>query len=308
MIHETFQTVEGQLNWKAPMYKLYEKAKKNGKWDPTELDFTKDKMDFDNMTEDEKVTVVPLVSYFSAGEEAVTLDILPMAQAMAKQGRLEDTIYLTTFMFDEAKHTELFSRWQHVVGIGDMDISVFHNDNYKRIFYEKLPSSMNRLNTDDSPSAVIRAATVYNMVVEGILAETGYYAFRQIFKTANLLPGILQGIDYLNQDEGRHLQFGIYTIQRLITGSEENSKVFNDFMEELWPDAIGAIEHLTSLYELQMAQEWAKSSLVLDPEEIKQYAKKQYDIRRRQVNKARSFASSVALDEATSKAIERSEY
>src|SRR5699024_8719458 len=127
-------TVDGELNWDAPMFKLYNKAKKN-MWDPAEIDFSQDKIDYDSMTDDEKITAAPLVAAFSAGEEAVTVDILPMVHAMASQGRLEDTMFLTTFMFDEAKHMEMFSRWQHEVGIADMNLSIFHNDNYKRIFY-----------------------------------------------------------------------------------------------------------------------------------------------------------------------------
>lgn len=297
MAHERFQTVEGELNWDDPMFKLYEKAKKNGKWDPAEIDFSQDKIDFDNMTEDEKITATPLVAAFSAGEEAVTVDILPMVQAMARQGRLEDTMFLTTFMFDEAKHTEMFSRWQHQVGIADMDLSPFHNDNYKRIFYEALPETMERLNRDDSPEAIIRAATVYNMVVEGIMAKTGYQSFREIFKKAGKLPGILQGIDYLNQDEGRHLRFGIYTIQRLIAGNDKNYKVFNDFIDELWPDAYGYIEYLTDLYDLQKAQDWAETKLELDSGKMKEYAKKQFEIRKQQVNKAKNMNDAAKFDD-----------
>ncbi|MEN1967413.1 R2-like ligand-binding oxidase [Lentibacillus sp. N15] len=297
IVHENFQTVEGELKWNDPMFQLYEKAKKNGKWDPADIDFSQDKIDFECMTEDEKITATPLVAAFSAGEEAVTVDILPMVQAMARQGRLEDTMFLTTFMFDEAKHTEMFSRWQNYVGIADMNLSVFHNDNYKRIFYEKLPETMERLNTDDSPEAVIRAATVYNMVVEGILAKTGYQSFREIFKKANLLPGILQGIDYLNQDEGRHLRFGIYTIQRLIAGSDKHTKVFNDFIDELWPDALGFIEFLVNLHALQKDQDWVDSKLELNTDKMKAYAKKQYEIRKQQVNKAKDMVDAAQLDD-----------
>src|SRR5690625_6396742 len=113
MSEKKFQTVESQLNWDAPMFRLYQKAKRNGKWDPDDIDFSQDKLDFENMSEDEKITALPLVSSFAAGEEAVTVDILPMVSAIAHQGRLEDTMFLTTFMFDEAKHTEMFSRWQN---------------------------------------------------------------------------------------------------------------------------------------------------------------------------------------------------
>ncbi|QHS22699.1 R2-like ligand-binding oxidase [Virgibacillus sp. MSP4-1] len=302
MAHESFQTVDGELNWNSPMYRLYEKAKKNGKWNPADIDFSQDKVDFESMTEDEKITSMPLVASFSAGEEAVTLDILPMVYAMARQGRLEDTMFLTTFMFDEAKHTEMFSRWQSYIGVGEMELSVFHSDSYKRIFYEALPESMERLNVDDSPQAVIRAATVYNMVVEGILAESGYHSFREIFKKAELLPGILQGIDYLNQDEGRHLQFGIYTIQRLCAGNDNHLKVFHDFMDELWPDAYGVVEYLTSLYDVQMAQDWTNSSLDFDSDAMRKYAKRQFDIRKKQVDRVKNFNNAQELDEHLVKA------
>ncbi|HET7521714.1 MAG TPA: R2-like ligand-binding oxidase [Bacillales bacterium] len=297
MGHENFQTVEGEINWDAPMYKLYEKAKRNG-WNPADIDFSRDKEDFESLRDEERIAALPLVSSFSAGEEAVTLDLLPMVHAMARQGRLEDTMFLTTFLHDEAKHTEMFSRWQHAVGVGQMDLSVFHSDSYKRIFYEALPESMERLNTDDSPEAVIRAATVYNMIVEGTLAESGYYSFRQIFKKAGLLPGILEGIDYLNRDEGRHLQFGIFTIQRLVAGNDKNYKVFNDYMDGLWPHAFGVVEYLTSLADQQQQLATFESSLEIDSDMMKEYAKKQFNIRKSKVERAKQYSNAAELEAA----------
>lgn len=299
MAHENFQTVQGEINWNAPMYKLYEKAKKNT-WNPADIDFSQDVEDFQNLHDQERIAALPLVSSFSAGEEAVTLDILPMIYAMARQRRLEDTMFLTTFLHDEAKHTEMFSRWQNAVGVADMDLSIFHSDSYKRLFYEELPEAMERLNTDDSPEAMIRAATVYNMIVEGTLAETGYYTFRQVFKRVGLLPGILQGIDYLNKDEGRHLQFGIYTIQRHVVGSEKNYKVFNDYMDELWPYAFGVVEYLTSLAEQQKQTANFQSRLDIDSDKMKNYAKKQFDIRRSKVDRAKKYDSEEELEAAVS--------
>ncbi|WP_017434972.1 R2-like ligand-binding oxidase [Saccharococcus caldoxylosilyticus] len=296
--HESFQTVKGTIQWDHPMYKLYEKAKKQGKWNPADIDFSQDQEDFQRLSDEEKIASLPLVAGFSAGEEAVTLDILPMINAMARQGRLEDTMFLTTFLHDEAKHAEMFSRWQQAVGVGDMDLSVFHNDSYKRIFYEALPESMNRLNTDDSPEAVIRAATVYNMIVEGTLAESGYYAFRQIFKKAGLFPGILQGIDYLNMDEGRHIQFGIYTIQRLVAGNDVHYKVFIDYMDELWEHAFGYVEYLVSLGEQQKRMLASKRMLEVDYDMLKNYAVKQFHIRKKQIDRAKKYDSIDELEKA----------
>ncbi|QQK74594.1 R2-like ligand-binding oxidase [Salicibibacter cibarius] len=298
--HERFQTVESQLNWNAPMYRLYEKAKKNY-WDPANIDFSQDQEDYQNMSSMDRMFALPLVGAFAAGEEAVTLDILPMLEVMARQGRLEDTMFLTTFLHDEAKHTEMFSRWQTAVGVADLDLHNFHNDDYKRVFYQELPEKMDRLKTDDSPEAIIRAATVYNMIVEGTLAESGYHAFRQIFKEAGLMPGILKGIDLLNQDEGRHLQFGIFTIQRLVAGNDKLMKVFHDYMDELSPYAFGFVDYLTGLFEETKKHEWVDMTLKVDPNLMKEYARSQFDIRKSKVERARKYESGAELEAAATK-------
>ena len=36
---------------------------------------------------------------------------------MSDQGRLEDTMYLSMFAMEEAKHTEMFRRWFDAVGL-----------------------------------------------------------------------------------------------------------------------------------------------------------------------------------------------
>ncbi|WP_257722325.1 MULTISPECIES: R2-like ligand-binding oxidase [Geobacillus] len=296
--HDGFQTVKGTIDWEHPMYKLYEKAKRNGKWNPADIDFSQDKEDFARLTSEEKIVALPLVAGFSAGEEAVTLDILPMTNALARQGRLEDVLFLTTFMHDEAKHVEMFSRWQQAVGIGQMDLSVFHNDHYKRIFYEALPEAMDRLYTDDSPQAIIRAATVYNMIVEGTLAESGYYTFRQIHKKAGLFPGLLQGIDYLNMDEGRHIQFGLYTIQRLVNEDERYYDLFIQYMDELWPHVVGYVAYLTELGQRQ--QQLARTStLEIDYEMLNNYVIKQFNIRKKQISRTKRYDSVEELEKTS---------
>jgi len=298
MVHESFQTVKGQINWDHPMYRLYEKAKRNGRWNPADIDFSQDKEDYNRLHLEERISILPLISSFSAGEEAVTLDILPMIHVMARLGRLEDTMFLTTFLHDEAKHTEMFSRWQQAVGVGDIDLSVFHSDSYKRIFYEALPESMERLYTDDSPEAIIRAATVYNMIVEGVLAESGYYSFRQIFKKAGLFPGILQGIDYLNMDEGRHIQFGINTIQRLVVGHDDRFRLFHEYMDELWEHAFGVVNYLINLAEEQQKLATAPTILEFHPDMMRDYAVKQFEIRKSKIDRVKKYDSLSELEAA----------
>jgi ribonucleoside-diphosphate reductase beta chain len=152
---------------------------------------------------------------FQAGEEAVTLDLLPLIMTVAKEGRIEEEMFLTTFLFEEAKHTEFFRLFLNAVG-ADGDLSHFHAEPYRKVFYEILPSAMNRLVHDTSPEAIADASVVYNMFVEGVLAETGYYSFYQSLAKVGTFPGLLKGIDYLKRDESRHIAYGTFLLQRLI--------------------------------------------------------------------------------------------
>mgnify|MGYP001173886249 CR=1 FL=1 len=236
---EGFQSSsQSRINWNSPAYLLYEKAKTYGRWDPKDLDFSQDAEDFKRLNDQEKEYVLTLVSLFVAGEEAVTLDLVPLLGAIGRRGELEDEMYLTTFLFEEAKHVEFFTRWLDAVGVTE-DLNDLHGENYKKIFYEELPKVMDRLLTDASDEAIIRASTTYNMIVEGTLAETGYYAFRQTLKKNGLMPGLLKGIDYINRDEGRHIGYGTYLISRLVNKDSRNYDVFMDQMNKLFPYAIG---------------------------------------------------------------------
>ena len=89
-------------------YKLYQKAKRAGTWNPADIDFTQDAKDWQMATDSQRQSILRLLSQFQAGEEAVTLDLLPLIMAIAKEGRIEEEMFLTTFLFEEAKHTEFF--------------------------------------------------------------------------------------------------------------------------------------------------------------------------------------------------------
>jgi ribonucleoside-diphosphate reductase beta chain len=44
-------------------------------------------------------------------------------------------------------------------------------------FHQTLPAALNRLLIDPSAIAQVEASVVYHMIVEGVLAETGYHGF-----------------------------------------------------------------------------------------------------------------------------------
>src|SRR5215469_16755746 len=99
------------LNFDSIPMRLFQKAKRLGIWDPANIDFSRDAQDWASMDEIHHTSILSLSAYFQAGEEAVTLDLLPLVMRVAQQGRLEEEMYLTSFLYEEAKHTELFRRW-----------------------------------------------------------------------------------------------------------------------------------------------------------------------------------------------------
>lgn len=236
-----FTTTTRGLDRQSPPMKLFEKAKRFGIWNPSEIDFSQDKKDWTKLNEDEKDVILRLTSSFQAGEEAVTLDLLPLIMTIAREGRLEEELFLTTFLWEEAKHTDFFNRFLTEV-IGDPgDLSRYHTPSYHTVFYDALPTALNRLSVDSSPEAQVIASVTYNMIVEGVLAETGYHIYYTTLRNNNLMPGTTKGIDYLKQDEGRHIAYGIYLISRLVAENPDLWEVAETTMNTLLMPALGTV-------------------------------------------------------------------
>lgn len=259
-------------------YRLYQKAKRMGTWNPADIDFSQDQKDWQSLNADQKDTILRLISQFQAGEEAVTLDLLPLIMAIAKEGRLEEEMFLTTFLFEEAKHTEFFRLVLNAIGEKG-DLSYCHTPTYKKIFYEILPDTMNRLVTDQSPEAIAEASVVYNMFVEGVLAETGYFSFYQSLEAAGIMPGLLEGVGNLKKDESRHIGYGTFLLQRLICEHPHLFDFIAGKMAELTPLALSLNEEGIDGREV--------SAFGGNPEEVTNFTMKQLSVRMEVLSRAK---------------------
>ncbi|RAV02497.1 R2-like ligand-binding oxidase [Mycolicibacter senuensis] len=225
----------GGLNWDSLPLKLF--AGGNAKfWNPADIDFSRDRDDWESLTDRERDYAVRLCAQFIAGEESVTQDIQPFMAAMRAEGRLGDEMYLTQFAFEEAKHTQVFRMWLDAVGITD-DLHGYLDalPSYRRIFNEELPESLAILSVDPSPASQVRAAVTYNHFVEGTLALTGYYAWHKICVQRGVLPGMQALIGHIADDERRHMAWGTFTCRRHIAADDANWEVFETRMNELLP-------------------------------------------------------------------------
>src|SRR5438874_894521 len=143
-----FQTVDRALDGDSLPMRLYEKAKRLGVWNPSDIDLTRDREEWPALTEEQRDALLQTTSLFVAGEEAVTLELLPLVLAIAREGRLEEELYLTTFLFEEGKHTQFFRRFLDEVGGSPDGLARFHGESYRQLFEVELPHAMHALVDD----------------------------------------------------------------------------------------------------------------------------------------------------------------
>jgi ribonucleoside-diphosphate reductase beta chain len=260
--------------------RLWQKAKKLGVWDPRDIDLTQDRRDWVRLQPPEQDILLRLTSLFQAGEEAVVLDLLPLVALVAGEGRLEEEMYLTSFLWEEAKHVETFRRFLDEVACRREDLSHYHGPCYRQMFYEELPADLGRLRHDPSPVAQARASVTYNLIVEGVLAETGYHTYYQTLRANGLMPGMQQAVDLLKRDESRHLAYGVFLLSRLVAvHGDPVWEAIRERMQVLVQLSVKMVEETFTPYEVV--------PFGLRPEDFVAYALGQFEQRMTRVEKAR---------------------
>lgn len=215
------------LDYDSVPWRLWEKSKKLF-WDPADLDFSQDAADWQLMSQEERTLVAMSARGFMVGEEAVTLDIVPLLRCMSDLGRLEDTMYLAMFAMEEAKHTDMFRRWFDAVGLDPATLDDLVRAQQAALgprrlglFDGLLTEVMRRLDTDQSPRAILDATIIYNQLVEGVAAIAGYRRWELTFRRLGKLPGLEAGIKLTQRDERRHIAYGTYLGRQIIAQNPE---------------------------------------------------------------------------------------
>lgn len=250
-MRESFQTTSDRgLDRELLPMRLFAKSKRQGVWNPEDLDLTRDRRDWLGLDDLEKDVFLRLTSLFQAGEESVTLDLLPLIQTIAAEGRLEEEMFLAAFLWEEAKHVDLFRRFLDEVAQEAGDLSRYHTPSYRTIFYQELPRALSRLAEDASPAAQAEASVTYNLIVEGVLAESGYHGYYRILERSGKMPGMLEAVGHLKRDESRHLAYGVFLLSRLVAEHGEPLwQVVERRMGELLTPALGIIHETFEPYD-----------------------------------------------------------
>ncbi len=233
------------LNMDILPWRLWDKGKKLH-WDPADLDFSQDKKDWETMPMEHKLMLAGLANGFMVGEEGVTLDIMPLVFAIADEGRAEETLFLTQFTYEEAKHVDFFARWFKAIGADPLEMRALSRKNQEArgiklpdaeqpdgLFESILPRVMRRVLTDRSPEAFLDCSVTYNQFIEGCLAIAGYKMWKSMFDAFGVMPGLREGLGHVQADERRHIAYGTYLCRRIIAEHNELAEFAVERMYDL---------------------------------------------------------------------------
>ena len=189
-------------------------------WAVADLDFSLDRQDWLESDDlDRKATLWSHRLFFN-GEERVTATLAPFVWAAPTP---EIEIFLSTQMVDEARHTVFFEKWWHdVVGTEARDMTQLlaeirpeANEGYNALFYDRLPSTAQRLASNPKDfDAFIEGVTLYHIVIEATIALTGQRFELETMREQGLTDrGFYRGFTAVARDESRHVNFGIKILQ-----------------------------------------------------------------------------------------------
>jgi ribonucleoside-diphosphate reductase beta chain len=192
-------------------------------WAVGDLDFTLDRQDWLQATDMDRKSTLWSHRLFFNGEERVTSTLAPFVWAAPSP---EIEIFLSTQMADEARHTAFFDRWWHeVVGtetknLGELltEIRPDTNEGYNELFYDRLPSTAQRLASNPKDiDAFIEGVTLYHIVIEATLALTAQrFELDSMREMGTTDRGFYRGFIAVARDESRHVNFGIKVLQEAV--------------------------------------------------------------------------------------------
>jgi len=218
-------------------YELFGKGKRAGTWDPDDFDLERDREDWAQFTEAERSAFLLSTAGFYDGEEDVTRTLAPYMLALDRLDPetvtfdpVQQEMYLSQQVYEEAKHTDFFSRYFEEV-FGTQDTEPLREGGYQEAGY----STEDLYDTAD---ALVEAATSgdqrrirhelaeaymnYMGIVEAQLARAGYIGFDMMAASKaddldreTVLPGFQRAVAKVRQDESRHIENGRWVMGKL---------------------------------------------------------------------------------------------
>ena len=186
-----------------------------------------------------------------------------MVAAAHRLRRFDWTMYLATFMVEEAKHAEFFMLWHHrVAGMLEPDELARHflarsktvdptgRFEIRDIMHTGLPDYGDALaaacaggSEEDVERAFVRFSTAYNALAEGVLTMPSYEIVIDTCDQWGAFPALKQGFRRILADEGRHITFGTAACRLLIDKDPSYEEAVHEVFDEYRGNVVGLVEY-----------------------------------------------------------------
>lgn len=259
----------------SPYADLWRKAKQLH-WDPASIDLSADraqwlriKAAFPEQRYAEQI--LRLTSLFYEGEESVTKTLAPFCSAVSRANLgIDKELFLTSQLYEEAKHFEFFARYFAEVFEEDGSITQqYLTPAPQAVLVADLEEVTERLRRAEDPAAVkatfAEAVTHYMGIVEAMLARTGYVGAHDALANRGWLPGLQEGYRLIKRDEGRHVAFGMRCIAELTAEHPEYRTIVEATFERHIPHVLATV------------QEFDYPHPLVDIDKLSAYALAQYE-------------------------------
>jgi hypothetical protein len=221
-----------------------------GNWRATEVDLSQDHSDWhERMTPEQRRGLMWIFTLFFHGEDAVADTLGPYVDAAPLEEQKE---FLTTQQVDETRHTVLFKRFfEEVVGVGDGTVGGTLRATAPELTWGHrrtvghLEEMAQRLRENRRDKRLLAAAvTLYHIMIEGGLAQSGQHILETKLEELDLLPGFRVGLRNVALDEQRHIAFGVRLLADLYREDPDGIQdaIVEEFREVLpWTTCVGEL-------------------------------------------------------------------
>ena len=209
-------------------------------WSATEIDFTEDGRQWrEEFTDLERTAALWNYALFFWGEDAVADNLSPYIDAAPLE---EQKYFLTTQQVDEARHAVFFKRFMHeVAGLGDgsagSGLEAIRPEltwGFRKVF-DRLDTMADELRGDRSRPKLAAAVTLYHIIIEAGLAQSGQHFITSYLQERDLLPGFREGMANVARDEQRHIGFGVKLLHDLDREDPRCREAVADTLREVLP-------------------------------------------------------------------------
>jgi putative sterol carrier protein len=208
-----------------------------GNWRASEIDFSRDRDDWlGRLTETQRRGALWSYSLFLHGEDSVADNLSPYIDAAPLE---EQKYFLATQQVDEVRHAVFFARFMREV-LGH-DTSSMHESLERtrpeltwgfRELFALLDRTADSLRADRSRPNLAAAITLYHLVVEATVAQTGQHFIDDYLERDGIMPGFHSGMANVANDEQRHIAGGVKILSDLVASDPECKDAVAELLRE----------------------------------------------------------------------------